>query len=196
MQSGQFLSLISTCLPGLRGPRSSGGHHTHSPDWPGLGASAPHLVRVRAIPVRHDFRLPVTHYVHLRREQGSGSPPAPPQVAPHPREADTANVCCPAPASAQCALGRSPGSLTLKWSRSSAVTAYGAPITTSDTYCRGRGRGGLAGTPLGWPVGTQELREAAWWGQLSRAPEGPPAHPAQPCLPGRPVHSGSAHAGS
>lgn len=28
---------------------------------------------------------------------------------------------------------RSPA-LTLKWSRSSAVTEYGAPITTSDTY--------------------------------------------------------------
>ena len=35
-----------------------------------------HLIWVRAILVRHDFRLPVTHQVHLGRRQGSGSPPS------------------------------------------------------------------------------------------------------------------------
>lgn len=37
-----------------------------------------HLVRVRAVLVRHDFRLPVTHQVHLGRDRGSGAPSSTP----------------------------------------------------------------------------------------------------------------------
>lgn len=64
------------------------------PDQPWSRARHTHLVRVRAILVRHDFRLPVTHQLYLWKGPGSGSPPsttpwhstlsAPPREPPQP----------------------------------------------------------------------------------------------------------------
>lgn len=54
-------------------PRPSGGR-CHPPGAPKStlagGLRATHLVRVRAVPVSHDLRLPVTHQVHLRSKSG------------------------------------------------------------------------------------------------------------------------------
>jgi hypothetical protein len=51
-------------------------------------ASATHLVGIRAIPVRHNFCLAMTHQVHLGREQGSGALPRETTTTDHhPRQA-------------------------------------------------------------------------------------------------------------
>lgn len=109
--------------------------HAHLPDSvERLGPSITHLVRVRTVLVRHNFCLPMTHQVHLGREYKPGSLRT---AQPLPRRGAAAAA---AHGQQRCGALRDPAtrSLTLKWSKSSAVTAYGAPITTSDTYCGDR----------------------------------------------------------
>lgn len=131
-QSSSFPPTLAACLPPAPRP----------PPRQASGPGTPHLVRVRAVLVRHNFGLPVTHQVHLQRGQGSGRPPSTTPRGPGPSEGTPRGSTAsghglahlrPALPGTQLV-----GSLTLKWSRSSAVTAYGAPITTSDTYCGDR----------------------------------------------------------
>lgn len=75
-------------------------------------------------------------------------------------------------------------SLTLKWFSSSAVTEYGAPMTTSETYCRNTASGGtpsvLLSGELGLEGGTRGPGEPAGQGSTAGASrQGDPQTPQQ-----------------